>query len=343
VVAGGVAEKILNERAITYEPFEEIRDILRLFEPDLLIVGTSENPDSPGLGLVREAGACSIPTVGAVDAFPNAGFRFRGRTDDPLHFAPDWLMVPDVWTCEAFEILGYAKDRIHICGHPQYDYVLELRENFEIEGRDSYRDRHFGKVPTERSIVLFVAEQPGGLNPGQFELSDDYTLRGNGGSFTRNDIVLDEFLTAVEPFKDELYLVLRIPPKAGERDFEGFLGLFNRVSKKEPALEVVFGSDYVFGMTSMLMIEAALLGRPTFSILPRAEEREWLPTIRGGLTESAVTRDELIRKLPVFFKNTSALSDKSIRNHIPVGARSRISSFVKTRLGNPTTQRQTDH
>jgi hypothetical protein len=61
---------------------------------------------------------------------------------------------------------------------------------------------------------------------------------------------------------------------------------------------MVFACDLVCGMTTMLLYEAALLGRPTLAILPRAVEGAWLPTIASGVTPAAITRPALSRMLP---------------------------------------------
>lgn len=333
LVAGGLAGDCLTKRAVPFTPFAENEKYLEIFKPNLLIVGTTENLDSPGLDLILEAREKNLETIGVVDAYANAGFRFRGRTDDPLAFSPDWLIVPDAWTKKCFEECGYPAEMITICGHPQYDFVFGLREDYENTGKDRFREKYFPEVSSSRSIALFVAEQFGGLNPAQFEVSKDYTLHGSGNYTTRNEIVLEEFLKAIESYRETLFLVLRLPPKAAEEDFGPFLRNFDKVSRKEPALEIVFGSDHIFGMTSTLMIEAALLGKPTFSILPRPNERDWLPTIRAGLTESAVSSDELALSLPAFLKKESSVSKEAVLSFSPFGATDRISSFVAARLG----------
>jgi hypothetical protein len=54
-------------------------------------------------------------------------------------------------------------------------------------------------------------------------------------------------------------------------------------------------------------MEAALLGRPTLAILPRFAEKEWLDTIRSGITPCVTTREQL----RVWLKEW-ALSDRPI-------------------------------
>ena len=49
-------------------------------------------------------------------------------------------------------------------------------------------------------------------------------------------------------------------------------------------LEFVYAADVVVGMTSILMSEAALLKKPTLSIIPRYIETEWLSSIGMGIT-----------------------------------------------------------
>jgi hypothetical protein len=123
-------------------------------------------------------------------------------------------------------------------------------------------------------------------------------------------------------------LVLRLHPKNELIEFSRYIDEFDSVSQEEPALEFIYAADCVFGMTTMLMLEAAILGRATFSIVPRQVEREWLPSVHAGLTESATTRREIRLLLPKFLDNiTSYAKDPSA--HFVFGAAEKIVSIIK--------------
>ncbi len=306
-IAAGKAKNLYTRRNLSFEKAENFFAAGHVFdtvETKLLVVGSSEKRNSLGLQLVDEAKRRRIRTVGAVDAFMNAAQRFQGEGLVPLAHAPEWLMVPDEWVKKEFTGLGFEPEKVIVCGHPQYDYVKETAGDLAKRGQPILRKQLFPGAMKGQTIAVFVAEQHGGLNQGQFIQSDEYTLQGNGGT-TRNEIVLEEFLSAVQTLKKKPYLVLRLHPKSKQEEFKPYLNSFDHISTTESVLELLYASDCVFGMTTMLLIEASILGKPTFSILPRKIERNWLPTIRSGTTVYVTTRDALIKKLPEYLNNAA--------------------------------------
>lgn len=296
LLAVGHAKDYLLQRGVSPEVVQHpaVADqILVSARPRLLIVGTSENEDTLGLELVAEAHSAGIESIGVVDGPGNADYRFRGRSDDPLAYAPDWLLVPDEWTKNAYVARGYPAERAVVCGHPHYDFVRAVGEQLAKEGRRVLRQRMFPEALDDRKVVIFVAEVSTGLSPQQFQRSAEYTLTGWGTSTGRTEIVLEELLDAVELVKPKPYFVLRLHPKNTLDEFRAYLDKLDLVSKGVSPLELVYGADLVVGMTSMLLLEAALLGRSTLSILPRVAETEWLASIRAGLTLVATTRKEV--------------------------------------------------
>ncbi len=332
VLAAGSA-KIFFQRAELH--FHEVLpewspdEFLDLYEPRLLLAGTSQNTNSAGLLLFEEAKKRGIITVGAVDMMMNAAYRFRGETENPLHFAPDHLLVPDNATKQAFVECGFSREAICVCGHPHYDFVWKKHDMLRTEGKLRIRERIFPQAPPSKSIALFAADPSRGLQPDQFVCSEEYTLHGRGGSCLRTDIVIEEFLDEMAELSNKPYLVLRLHPRTQPDEFAAYLGAFDKVSREEPAIETLFAADYVFGLTSMLLVEAAIMGKPTFSIVPRDSERVWLPTIAAGLTVCASSRDELTCLLRTFLDDSTERTSHEIEQLISFGASSRAADFVQ--------------
>jgi hypothetical protein len=228
-----------------------------------------------------------------VDGFANAAFRFRGTGASPRAHGPDWLAVPDAPTAEAYVSLGWDPGRVGICGHPRWDEVRLSAKAMAARDRRAMRQRLFPLCAPERPVVLFAAEISEGLDPGQYRRSPAYTLEGGPGSQGRTEIVLDEFLDAAAALRPEPYLVLRLHPKQGPDSLVAYRAAFDQISSGGDPLEILYASDAVVGMTSMLLQEAALLGRATLSIVPREEEKAWLPTIAMGITPCASRRPEV--------------------------------------------------
>jgi hypothetical protein len=101
---------------------------------------------------------------------------------------------------------------------------------------------------------------------------------------------------------------------------------------------MVFASDCVFGITTMLLLEAALMERPTFSIVPRDVEKKWLSSVRAGLTHSASTRKEIRDRLPGFLKEVSGGKRVCPDEAFVFGAKERAITFIEPilrRSGSP--------
>jgi hypothetical protein len=299
LVAEGSACSYLQALGVavkTVPPGAEAADILALTRPRVCVTGSSENLETLGLKLNHASPAARIESVGVVDAPANAAYRFRGLSDNPLAYVPHWLLVPDEGTRQLYAALGFPLQRIVVCGHPHYDFVRAKRAALAAEGQAALKCRLLPGVLPGQKVAVFGAELSTGLNPQQFQHSAEYTLSGRGARRGRTEIVLEEFLDAVSGISPRPYLVLRLHPKNAPEEFSDYRPEFDWVSQGGSPLELLYAADLVVGMTSMLLLEAVLLGRPALAIVPRTAELAWLP-IRTDLLASATTRPQLRSKL----------------------------------------------
>ena len=114
--AAGPCQVQIRHAGLDFAPGEDA--VGALDQCDVLIVGTGEDPASLAHRLVEAARDAGIPTVGLVDCQPNADRRFRGATDDPLAHVPDWLLVPDEATRDAYVALGFDPAQGRGCRAP---------------------------------------------------------------------------------------------------------------------------------------------------------------------------------------------------------------------------------
>ncbi len=305
--------------------------------PALVLAGTSTNQDTFGLKLIAAARAAGIETAAAIDAPQNLDVRFRGNSDDPLAHAPDWLLVPDPGSREACAELGFPAARIVLCGHPYFDRVRNAGRTLEAQDRATLRRRLFPGHAEPQKVVLFAAEPSksvGGLK--EFQRDGDYTLVGRGGHANRTCIVLEEMLDAIATLPSPAYTVLRPHPASGDEAMEElapFIGEFDHVANEGPVSELIHAADLVAGLTSMVLVEAVLMGRPSLSVVPRACERDWQITIAAGLTPCVWRRDELRKILPGTLNDSATPSADAVRRALPEGAGERVADFVCRRIG----------
>lgn len=329
--ADGHARDYLKQRGLNSEMFDngmQTQEILENVRPLLLIVGTSENPETLGFQLIEEARLRKIESVVLIDAPGNADYRLRGKTDNPLAYAPDWLVVPDDWTKASYVELGFPPERVIICGHPHNDYVRECGAKFLLENMNVQRKKLFPDVQNGQKILVFASEISSGLNPEQYLISDEYTLKGRGQNHDRTSIVIEEFLDALKSVNPRPYLVLRLHPKNTVDELSQFLDDFDQISVNEPPLELIYFSDLVIGMTTILLFEAALLGKKTLSIVPRSKEEDNLPSIRAGMTTCVSTRSELRTVLAHMLNNARPDHTNTCEVFISDSMR-RVSDFIE--------------
>jgi len=292
----GIASEYLKQRNVDFQGLVDgctADDILESSSPGVLLSGTAENLDTLGLSLIEGARRRGIPAIGIVDATMNAGMRFRGRSDDAMTYAPDWVLAPDQATKEEFTNLGFSAERVVVCGHPQYDYVAGLAAQWAHEDFYLFRHKVFPRALPDQKIVIFICERSVTNNPLSSDKLAQYTLKGRQRVPGRTEIVLEEFLDATAMMSPRPYIVLRIHPKDNVVDYRQYHHELDLISKSGPPLEQIYAADLAVGMTSMLLTEAAIMGRKTLSIIPDAEEINWLPGIRNSATPCATTRAEL--------------------------------------------------
>jgi hypothetical protein len=306
ILSTGTARKCLSDRGIKTNEIHVGDSTERLLDdlaPNILLMGTSENPDSIGFKLIEAARLKKIPTVAVIDAAVNAGYRFRGHSPSALAHAPDWLIVPDEWTKKLFIQLGYQAEKIAVCGNPHFDYVMDVAAGLAKAGASSLKNHILPGIGKNQPAIVFVSE--GGASLRRLVAvvpNHEYTLRGWGSSRGRTEIILEEFLTAVQSISPRPYLILRPHPKDAPDDYRDYLKYFDCVDTTSSPLELVYCADLIVSATSMLLQEAAIMGRPVLSILPRPEEKEWLQGVRTGIIPFVTTRDELETILAQFLR-----------------------------------------
>lgn len=337
IAAVSHAVPYLQTRQVEFLTWESgsAKEFLELHQPPLLLVGSSDNPQSKVLELVLEARKRRIQSIGLVDMRMNADRRFQGQGEDSLACAPDYLIVPDTATANAYVSLGMDSLKVFPLGNPQYDLTLERSKKLFAEiPKNLLKEKLFGQEPL---VITFVAEPESTLNPTLTAKHAGQMLEGTSGSGKRCLIVLEEFLAALKQinrtFQKDPLVILRLHPRNQESDFLAYESDCRLHSGGDP-LELICASDLVVGMTSMLLLEAAIAGIPTLSIVPNIEEAQWLPTVAAGATPCATTKDQIAAALQDWYQSAGAKEDqtRAAEQWFEPGALERIAAFVKAKV-----------
>lgn len=334
ILSCGAATTYLSDRGGDYHPLPKHKtaaEILAEIDPAVLIVGTSENKQSRAFDFIADARAAGIPSIGVVDGPSCTEFRFRGESSDALKHVPDTVIVADAATKKDLIGLGLDEDRAVVCGHPHFDQVRDSAARIARRGKNTLRTEICPDAPDRKPIIAFLAEQADGLDQSGYRRDESYTLFGRGTSDRRVDIVIEEFLDAIATLRERPFLVLRLHPKNRSEEFKQYLPEFDQVSQGGSPLELIMVSDKVVGLSSVLLAEAVLLGRPTLSIVPRGIEREWLITSASGITPCATNRQEV--RYQIADEMSSAAPSADIEKVMPKGATMRVASEIARLCG----------
>ena len=333
VFADARVRTFLKNRSVIAERVSlTAEEYLSIYNPQLVIVGTSHNPDSIGFQFITCAKTKGIVTLSFIDARANVSYRFRGRTDDPLYYAPDWLVVQDEWTKESFIELGYSKQHIIVCNHPHYDYVREAIKGWDNNKAKEIRNKLGFCCQADQPVIVFIAEPYGAYKPEDELINPYYSLKGRGTRSNYIDIVIEEFLDAILTLELKPFLVLRLHPRSKIEDFAKYSQEFELINNQGTSIEVLYSADIAVGMTSMPLVEAAIIGKPTLSILPLEKDKELLPTIKLGLTKCATTRESIRRSLQEIIENYDDYREKREEGELSVASHASFLDVIRNLL-----------
>ena len=298
IISFGYSQRFLSERNIRNNKFDDIGSIemiLEKFKFKVLIAGTQQNPNSQILSLINLCKSQDIITIGIVDMKADSNFRFSGNTNDPLYYAPEYLVVPDTWTLEEFSNLGFEKSNIFEMNHPNLKRIKDKAINYPKEKIENKRISLLGNQAKDREIWLFAGEP----SSDDYRLQKDgtYTLFGRGKSKERIHIVFEELLEIRNKIEIKPFLILRMHPKNELNDYSNYINEIDKMSYDIDPLEDILCSDLIIGSTTIFLMEAFYAGRPTLSIIPKKGEEEWCPSALHGLTPFAYTRDQIESEL----------------------------------------------
>lgn len=195
----------------------------------------------------EEAGRRGMPSVGVVDARLNLRPRFTRPDGTPTR--PDCAFVPDPASRDDLIADGWAADTVAIVGQPHLEQVGK-----------TLKAARAGRVRGNPPLVAFVSEPVIEDFPDGRRGIDQYHI------FT----ALVGAMRAAGPAR----LLLCLHPREDESNWHAVLTALGPGPEvtHEGGLALLTRADAIIGMTSSMIIEAALGGIPVLSIQPERKD-----------------------------------------------------------------------
>ena len=98
--------------------------------------------------------------------------------------------------------------------------------------------------------------------------------------------------------------------------------------------QLLINSDLIIGMTSMLLLEAAILNCFTLSVLPVEDEKKWLPNTASGYTPVVTDKNSLINYIKSFNDGVLKKNDRDSKLELKNGSENKILDLINDVLKN---------
>lgn len=251
--------------------------VLERVGADMVLIGTSKGP-SIGNALILAARQRNVPSLTILDTWFNFASRFSGETpEDRLAFLPDAIAVIDEACRRTMLAEGFPPELLHITG-PGTPYLDSLARYAAAPG-PALRAREGLGIGRDEALLLF-ASQP---------LSADYAPAPGHPDWLgyTEKTAFAGLLQALSLLGNpaNLRILLKLHPREAAGGFDALAA-----SSGVPVLpgqdlgprEAVAACDIVVGMTTILLVEAVLMGKPTLSYQPGRLGEDPLAFVTGS-------------------------------------------------------------
>ena len=251
-------------------------------QPDVLLTSAASLAalDMTERLLWQWAAQARVPSIAVLDQWQNYELRFSGpEPGERLRYQPDWIAVMDEHAREGLLAEGVPPESIVVTGQPAFDPLLLLRRNYREEDRVTLRRAL--DIPSGRPLLCFVSEA----------FADHF---GESLGFTEHSVLREMILicqTLAKQTGRGIHLAVKLHPQNDLKEFRWLQNLtlpphlrITLHAQERPATDWVMASDVVIGMSSILLVESILLGKPTVSFQPGARREEGLiATVLGAI------------------------------------------------------------
>lgn len=276
VLAYGLGGERFAAKGIEYIEITQVKKddaaIFATYQPELVITSATSLPerDMSEKYLWQIAQEKGIPTLAFLDQWQNYVVRFSGVAEDEhLAYLPDFINCIDAIGETEMICAGFDPDRLVKFGQP---YLSSLQES--VAAIDAEKIRQQLEIAPGQRIVLFVSEA----------IREHY---GQSRGYDQYD-ALRLFLDIISASGDEVIPLIKLHPKDSLPGYEQVAAEYGQlkpifISNSLSSVECLNVADKVYGMTSIMLIEAYVLGKEVISLQPGLQGEDPLILSRAGL------------------------------------------------------------
>lgn len=290
VLGYGYGAERFKRAGIEYEEVGHIAKgeftILDRHGPNLVISSATSHPDHDmsEKHLWESARTSGIPTLAFLDQWQNYAIRFSGPgSAEPLAYLPDFINAIDAIGERELIAAGIDPQHLIKLGQP---YLSALTTDIALVDKDTVRSAL--KLPLGRRVVLFASEA----------IAEHYGKSRGYDQYDAIALFMDRM--AAKAGRGDL-LLIKLHPKDTLFEYQKILANYPNldtllIQNEVSALEALAISDEVFGMTSVMLVQAHILGKPVVSLQPGLCVEDPLVLSRCGIIEAVVDKDSVAVK-----------------------------------------------
>ena len=307
---------------------------LQQLAPDFLITATGSDDFAEKL-LWQAAERLAIPSFAILDHWFNYGIRFSPYKlveqelyeQDKRHpFLPSRILVMDDEVRAAMIQEGFAPERILVSGQPHFDSLRQQAERFTAEEISQYRDQ---LGITEADFLLcFISENITEPDKGD-DLSQYYWGYTERSVFSE---LMDAVQAAAAASGRKVHVVVKPHPN---ETFDAYSDLIAAKAGRLASasidtavhpVKLCQAVDLVCGMSSMVLVEAVILGLPVLSVQIGLLHDNPFILDKKGVVRSILERRELQDKMTGYL---TGMSMEPAKFSVPTGAAERIIEWME--------------
>lgn len=226
-----------------------------------VFIFASSVTDALPLHLARIAKRFGVPVIHLLDHWGN--YTKRLETDGKQRLLPDIYAVMDELALLEAKREGIPENILKITGHPCLSTIADELSEFQKVSREK-RLETWGFSP-EKFLIIFISEPIGqDTTSGHLtQWNEDYTEKN----------ILQDVIEYFQPYSEHVQFGIVVHPRENPETLKNIWERSSRLLQGGilhilDGRQAIFLADGVIGMSSILLYEAWLIGRPVLSIPP---------------------------------------------------------------------------